>query len=190
MKCRRVSRVGLDGNCIAQFLAGPIQSWLAESRDSDSGSFFQESAGGFESYPAGPARDQSAFCLESWHDGKLYTRSQLDAFSKLKSISREAMSCARQITGATTLAHGWGEVPQVISRTHRQVRGLWRAVRKFHALNDCAGVPVTKRRVEKLAGATGLEPAASRVTGRRFNQLNYAPAFNTNSLLGKGGHAG
>jgi hypothetical protein len=31
---------------------------------------------------------------------------------------------------------------------------------------------------EMLAGATGLEPAASRVTGRRPNQLNYAPAFN------------
>ena len=30
--------------------------------------------------------------------------------------------------------------------------------------------------VEKLAGATGLEPAASCVTGRRSNQLNYAPA--------------
>ncbi len=27
-----------------------------------------------------------------------------------------------------------------------------------------------------LAGATGLEPAASCVTGRRSNQLNYAPA--------------
>ena len=26
------------------------------------------------------------------------------------------------------------------------------------------------------AGATGLEPAASGVTGRRSNQLNYAPA--------------
>ena len=31
--------------------------------------------------------------------------------------------------------------------------------------------------VEKLAGATGLEPAASCVTGRRSNQLNYAPAL-------------
>ena len=27
-----------------------------------------------------------------------------------------------------------------------------------------------------MAGATGLEPAASGVTGRRYNQLNYAPA--------------
>ena len=30
-----------------------------------------------------------------------------------------------------------------------------------------------------LAGATGLEPAASCVTGRRSNQLNYAPAFHS-----------
>src|SRR5512133_1924284 len=30
---------------------------------------------------------------------------------------------------------------------------------------------------EGLAGATGLEPAASCVTGRRSNQLNYAPAW-------------
>jgi hypothetical protein len=30
--------------------------------------------------------------------------------------------------------------------------------------------------IEDLAGATGLEPAASCVTGRRSNQLNYAPA--------------
>ena len=29
------------------------------------------------------------------------------------------------------------------------------------------------------AGATGLEPAASGVTGRRSNQLNYAPAWDT-----------
>src|SRR5579871_663429 len=28
----------------------------------------------------------------------------------------------------------------------------------------------------KMAGATGLEPAASGVTGRRSNQLSYAPA--------------
>src|SRR5437899_11857880 len=29
-----------------------------------------------------------------------------------------------------------------------------------------------------MAGATGLEPAASCVTGRGYNQLNYAPAWN------------
>jgi hypothetical protein len=33
------------------------------------------------------------------------------------------------------------------------------------------------RRIEELAGATGLERAASCVTGRRSNQLNYAPAY-------------
>ena len=27
-----------------------------------------------------------------------------------------------------------------------------------------------------MAGETGLEPAASGVTGRRYNQLNYSPA--------------
>jgi hypothetical protein len=31
--------------------------------------------------------------------------------------------------------------------------------------------------VKYLAGATGLEPATSCVTGRRSNQLNYAPAL-------------
>src|SRR5262245_26942848 len=31
-------------------------------------------------------------------------------------------------------------------------------------------------RLDILAGATGLEPAASGVTGRRSNQLSYAPA--------------
>ena len=32
---------------------------------------------------------------------------------------------------------------------------------------------------EKLAGVTGLEPAASGVTGQRSNQLSYTPAKTT-----------
>ena len=35
----------------------------------------------------------------------------------------------------------------------------------------------------ELAGATGLEPATSCVTGRRSNQLNYAPAYNARLML-------
>jgi hypothetical protein len=33
--------------------------------------------------------------------------------------------------------------------------------------------------IRKMAGWTGLEPAASAVTGRRYNQLNYHPAWQT-----------
>jgi len=36
----RVSRVGLDDNCIAQFLASRIQGCFAESSNRDSGSLF------------------------------------------------------------------------------------------------------------------------------------------------------
>ena len=38
------------------------------------------------------------------------------------------------------------------------------------------GANVRERR-EMLAGSTGLEPAASGVTGRRSNQLNYDPVL-------------
>ena len=34
-----------------------------------------------------------------------------------------------------------------------------------------------------MAGVTGLEPAASCVTGRRSNQLNYAPAYSVVEFL-------
>jgi hypothetical protein len=37
--------------------------------------------------------------------------------------------------------------------------------------------------LNELAGATGLEPVASCVTGRRSNQLNYAPAYYVVSFL-------
>jgi hypothetical protein len=35
----------------------------------------------------------------------------------------------------------------------------------------------------KMAGSTGLEPAASGVTGRRYNRLNYDPACTTSYSL-------
>ena len=34
----------------------------------------------------------------------------------------------------------------------------------------------TENAAVKMAGTTGLEPAASAVTGQRSNQLNYVPA--------------
>ena len=40
-----------------------------------------------------------------------------------------------------------------------------------------------QRKSLRVAGATGLEPAASCVTGRRSNQLNYAPAWDTYCAL-------
>ena len=40
-----------------------------------------------------------------------------------------------------------------------------------------------------MAGSTGLEPAASGLTGQRYNQLNYDPVFQKIVLLKLvGGH--
>ena len=36
-------------------------------------------------------------------------------------------------------------------------------------------LPGNPKPLQAMAGATGLEPAASGVTGRRSNQLSYAP---------------
>jgi hypothetical protein len=44
----------------------------------------------------------------------------------------------------------------------------------------------TKRSGTQEAGATGLEPAASGVTGRRSNQLNYAPAQGIMEFIKRG----
>ena len=39
-----------------------------------------------------------------------------------------------------------------------------------------------------MAGTTGLEPAASAVTGQRSNQLNYVPGFRPETdLVGSAG---
>ena len=45
------------------------------------------------------------------------------------------------------------------------------------SLKNSRGANVLELR-EMLAGSTGLEPAASGVTGRRSNQLNYDPELN------------
>ena len=42
--------------------------------------------------------------------------------------------------------------------------------------------------VGKVAGVTGLEPAASGVTGQRSNQLSYTPAFQFAPALAGGDH--
>ncbi len=36
--------------------------------------------------------------------------------------------------------------------------------------------------LERMAGTTGLEPAASAVTGQRSNQLNYVPTRQINQM--------
>jgi hypothetical protein len=38
------------------------------------------------------------------------------------------------------------------------------------------GLRISSKPLNFLAGSTGLEPAASGVTGRRYNRLNYDPA--------------
>jgi hypothetical protein len=37
--------------------------------------------------------------------------------------------------------------------------------------------------LKKRTGETGLEPAASAVTGRRYNQLNYSPRSEQNKII-------
>ena len=42
-------------------------------------------------------------------------------------------------------------------------------------MSEPSGSPLGETEVSRMAGSTGLEPAASGVTGRRSNQLNYDP---------------
>ena len=46
---------------------------------------------------------------------------------------------------------------------------------KSRARSDSEPSSAEQKRLEQRTGATGLEPATSGVTGRRSNQLNYAP---------------
>ena len=47
----------------------------------------------------------------------------------------------------------------------------------FRALDGFNEISLTA--LKELAGTTGLEPAASAVTGQRSNQLNYVPTRHT-----------
>ena len=62
-------------------------------------------------------------------------------------------------------ANGWSDVTGDFCTKWNDRESAWRK-------SLSAFVPEGLR---ELAGATGLEPAASCVTGRRSNQLNYAP---------------
>jgi hypothetical protein len=62
------------------------------------------------------------------------------------------------------------------------------ASRRHNTALGCSKPKVTRRqkllfqRGLELAGSTGLEPAASGVTGRRSNQLNYDPKLKTKKV--------
>src|SRR5215469_2888880 len=55
-------------------------------------------------------------------------------------------------------------------------------VRESRILHGASQYHAAEQGRGPLAGATGPEPAASCVTGRRSNQLNYAPALKLSSL--------
>ena len=50
-----------------------------------------------------------------------------------------------------------------------------RSLRAFDSGESWRAMSEGAKRPSRMAGSTGLEPAASGVTGRRSNQLNYDP---------------
>jgi hypothetical protein len=53
------------------------------------------------------------------------------------------------------------------------------------AFGRFAKTSVCRKCLKRMAGTTGLEPAASAVTGQRSNQLNYVPNAQNSGLGGK-----
>ena len=50
-------------------------------------------------------------------------------------------------------------------------------------MSELSGSPSGEAEASRMAGSTGLEPAASGVTGRRSNQLNYDPKLGSDVRL-------
>jgi hypothetical protein len=67
----------------------------------------------------------------------------------------------------------WITFPWRDHDSHEEVRHKGGRARRLGA---CRSLQHSHRHGVNEAGATGLEPATSGVTGRRSNQLNYAPA--------------
>ncbi len=75
---------------------------------------------------------------------------------------------------------------------HAPVESCWTAVEIFIHGVRCAskrkrGLTIAGQPPIGMAGSMGLEPTASGVTGRRYNQLNYDPETQLISLLLKTG---
>ncbi len=54
------------------------------------------------------------------------------------------------------------------------MKSVWRT-----KLKKLTVIQTTGNKADRMAGAAGLEPVTSAVTGQRSNQLSYAPAFGT-----------
>ena len=83
----------------------------------------------------------------------------------------------------------WGQCSGPVSsvrrhRGHVMVGTLQRTTCPERLLNQLGWVANRSRIAKRLAGSTGLEPAASGVTGRRSNQLNYDPKLVDFLLVG------
>ena len=86
--------------------------------------------------------------------------------------------------GAASVTVSIGVVTLDGSTGERDIDALVAADDAMYRAKRAGSQPHLARRVERpvavstdvQAGATGLEPATSGVTGRRSNQLNYAPA--------------
>ena len=69
-----------------------------------------------------------------------------------------------------------------------QSKPVWRALNEGEAPGPnwtrTRELPIPCKCLKELAGTTGLEPAASAVTGQRSNQLNYVPHFVFTGLAG------